>query len=293
MKELKIITILFSILILGSSANAGPLMEADITVKNVSDDSTNFAGTVNWSGVNLGVTEWKAADQYLYVTYACIQEQGDIANPNDDVWYDGWVLHIYTDNMSNAANPKYTGVYPQEYSAWGKAGAPAGDFAAGLICKDSTANRLPVCWRASWDEPFKDDPATQGKNEKLENLNIIEDSEDHCLRRKPKAEEDYRCWIWMKDKSNDGWSAPIVWEGKYYQNPDLKWEYGMLYATVVCPNGVQHAEYSFDGWGVGPVKIQPNDGKYGVYIYLGARFNNALAQTQYKTNTITVEVYHL
>lgn len=99
----------------------------------------------------------------------------------------------------------------------------------------------------------------------------------------------------MKDKANDGWSDPIKWGDTYFPNFSLVWEDGMLYATIVDPAGIQHAEMQFDGWGVGPLELPPQGGEppgmYGVCVYLGAKFTN-VAGGKYKTNKIYVELYH-
>ena len=293
MRKILLILVL-GMIILGSSivVYAGPLIEIDVTVKMISNNIQ--VGAVGWSGINLGETNWKVANQYLEVHYACIQEVGDPDDPNDDVWYDGWGLQICTDNMNEDANPQFTGVYPVEYAEWGMAGAPAGDFAAGVICADDTELRLPMCWRVMAPKRFMS-PGEPGYDPNLDkNVNLqIHETEDHHLRRD--VDENYNCWIWLKDKANDGWSDPgyIPWGGgMYIPNPSLKWQDGMLYATVVCPNGIQHAEMNYDGWWVGPLQGQ-DDGMYGVYIYLGADFSNGVAQTTYTTSTLTVELYHL
>lgn len=286
-----LVALMSTAVILGGwfSVYAGPFVEIDVRIKMVSNNLV--VGAVGWSGINPGVTQWAVADQYLEVHYACIQEAGNPGTPYDDVWYNGWGMQIYTDNMNTIANPRFTGVYPPEYAAWGKAGAPAGDFAAGLICTDYTTLRLPMCWRVIAPKRFMS-PGEPGYEQNLDkDLNLqIHETLDHHLRRN--VSETYNCWIWLKDKANDGWSNPIYWGGRYLPNPNLKWQDGMRYATVVCSNGIQHGEMCFDGWGAGPL-VGQSDGMYGVYIYLGADFSRTAVQTTYKTNTLTVEIFHL
>ena len=249
--------------------------ELSVTIKNVSDDSDVLNGEINWSGIEPGITEWKAADQYLFIEYSLAEGGG--------LWGNDWGLQIFTDNTSVSRNTKY--VYTVQYAV--PEGMPddlkeniegkiAGDFAAGLIHEEGK-HRLPMCWRVTFPKPFEN---------KETDLSIVE-TEGHSLRRM--LNENYNCWIWMKDRANDGWSDPFQFWGQWFPNPELEWEEGMDYATAVCPQGIQHAEMSFDGWGVGPVDGQ-NNGLYGIYVYLGADFSE-VAGGDYKTK-IYVQLYH-
>jgi hypothetical protein len=79
------------------------------------------ASSFTWSGVNAGVTRWKAADQFITLQ----------ADYFDSPAGNTWGIRIYTDNIGTGANPRYTGK-----------GSPAG-----LICQSTTTQALPMCWR--------------------------------------------------------------------------------------------------------------------------------------------------
>jgi hypothetical protein len=88
-----------------------------ITVKNISDNSVVAGSTLTWSGVTVGSTRWKAADQYIEV--------------KNDYYGSSWGLQIYTDNKASNASPKYTGT-----------GNPVG-----LVNTTTTTVALPLAWR--------------------------------------------------------------------------------------------------------------------------------------------------
>jgi hypothetical protein len=86
-------------------------------LRNRSDN--NLATSITWSGINLGQTDWKAADQYILL-HATITASGGL-------------IQIYTDNKASDANPKYTG-----------SGNPAG-----LVMQEDTTKTLKMCWRVT------------------------------------------------------------------------------------------------------------------------------------------------
>ncbi|MFH1714850.1 MAG: hypothetical protein ABH857_01475 [Elusimicrobiota bacterium] len=73
--------------------------------------------SIYWSGITVGVTDFKAADTVLVV-----HATSTVTN---------WGIRIYTDNKDGSANPQYTGT-----------GDPAG-----LVAGDDGAITLPMCWR--------------------------------------------------------------------------------------------------------------------------------------------------
>ncbi len=271
MRKKLMILILLGVLFIGLSSVYA--LELSVTIKNVSDDSTDFSGKVSWSGIVPGQTKWQAADKYLFIEYSF----------GEELWPDMWGIQIFTDNTLVSRNTKY--VYNANYML-APAGVPeeiaeeikgkvAGDFAAGLV-HETGKHRLPMCWRAAHPVPFED---------KETELKIIETAEHHLKRAGP---EDYYCWIWMKDRANDGWSDPVEFWGQWFPHPGLSWQNGMDYATVVGPMGMQHAEMTFGG-GLGAVDGQGN-GPYGMYVYLGADFSE-VAGGDYDTK-VYVQMYH-
>jgi len=89
------------------------------TIKQRADNSVVANSSFTWSGIDLGNTKWKAADQYIEV--------------KTDYYDHTWGMQIYTDNEAANANPKYTGT-----------GNPAG-----LVKSDATTIDLPLAWRVT------------------------------------------------------------------------------------------------------------------------------------------------
>lgn len=85
-----------------------------VALKEVSDDSS--ATELSWTGVTPGVTEWKAADQYIEVTNTYNRT--------------GWGIQIYTDNLPSGTT---------EYNP------------AGLVATDDEKSVLPLAWRIMGD----------------------------------------------------------------------------------------------------------------------------------------------
>jgi hypothetical protein len=136
-----------------------------VTCKLKNALSHAVATEVTWSGVNLGSTRWKAADQYIELSY-------DFFTPN-------WGIQIYTDNTAAGANPRYHG-----------AGNPAGlvgqTNAGGL---DPSSSTLAMCWRIT-DSTITVPNIQQGAagaSDRLWDSNVVNGDQ-------------YPCFFWMKDK---------------------------------------------------------------------------------------------
>lgn len=296
---------------------AGSYVYIDVKLKNLNGTS---ASNITWSGTLPADTDWKHANQYLEIHYACIKDTGKAGDITDDKWYDGWGIQIFTDNTNKQSLVNPTPYLYKQIYKWAPEEMPdgpdttpgkdplckaeilnqtAGDFAAGLVHVEKNYT-LPMCWRAQWPGPFKDPPPggwseeDKKKWDKNYNLNIYEvkDSKGvpHLVRDK---NEVYYCWFWMKDMKNDGKSNPIKIAGQWWSDSTLKWKDGMDYATVANTQGIHHAEgLTGYGWGKGPLTGQENanQGCYGVIVYLGAKIKDAPGG-DYKTK-IYVQMYH-
>jgi hypothetical protein len=81
--------------------------------------NNNPATSITWSGITIGQTDWKAADQYILLHATITASTG--------------LIQIYTDNKASDANPKYTG-----------SGNPAG-----LVMVENSSKTLKMCWRVT------------------------------------------------------------------------------------------------------------------------------------------------
>ncbi|MFH1282928.1 MAG: hypothetical protein ABII27_04620 [bacterium] len=99
--------------------NEAPSGTLSVVIRNRIGDAATTE--LSWSDVTLGVTDWKAADQYLEVTNTYNRS--------------GWGVQIFTNNTSAIANPQFTG-------------DPADINPAGLLTVDNpNAGMLPLAWR--------------------------------------------------------------------------------------------------------------------------------------------------
>lgn len=96
------------------------VVSVGVQAKNIADNS-NAAG-LGWSGVTIGATGWKMADQYIQLTSVLTQS--------------GSAIQFFTDNKNNT--PAYSGT----------------GVAAGLVDNTNTTVTLPLAWS------IKDDTST-------------------------------------------------------------------------------------------------------------------------------------
>jgi hypothetical protein len=221
-------------------------------------DQTPNPEAISWSEVNPKTTLWKAADQYLEI-------QGF------SLWPD-WGIQIYTNNTATDANPRYTG----------------GGYAAGLVKVDAATpstgtSTLPICWRV-----------VSEKLTSLQNNNLVIAENGNALsiyEKKIATDDIYVLLRVLADYTNDDkYYAPWAWmldKQDLDRDTEGVQQYN-TYASLVVSNKLHTAS------GEGPLNyndILARDSKY--YVYLGARFTTTAAGVQYKTNKLTVEMYHL
>jgi len=199
-----------------------PSGEMTVALKEISDDSS--ATELSWSDVTPGVTEWKAADQYIEVTNTYNRT--------------GWGIQIYTDNCAGDADPQFYIVDPSSVNP------------AGLLATDNKKDVLSLAWRIMGD-------ATS-----YANLGILEvedpiESDKHHLESTTEA-SGYYPWLWMKDAKTpeipelyttafvNGEDYVTVWnengvhhaEGPldYYASPSPNYVYiGARFTTATTP----------------------------------------------------------
>ncbi len=141
-----------------------PSGEMSVALKEISDDSS--ATEISWTGVTPGVTEWKAADQYIEVT--------NTYNAT------GWGIQIYTDNCAAGADPQFYIVDPSSVNP------------AGLLATDNKKDVLPLAWR------IMGDTTSYARLGILEVEDPVEPNKHH-LESTDLPGVNYYPWLWMKD----------------------------------------------------------------------------------------------
>ncbi|MFC1500935.1 hypothetical protein ACFL58_00600 [Elusimicrobiota bacterium] len=123
---------------------------------------------------------------------------------------------------------------------------------AGLIDASSTTIRMPMCWRMV-------DVTT-------DTYNMVEGTDNKIYGTAFGGQDSiYPCFLWMKDRGTTG--ADIFVDGE-----DA--------VTVWDNRGIQHAEGTWGG------AVSRN------YIYLGAKFENAVTPRTYKTSMLIIELFY-
>lgn len=162
-----------------------------------------------------------------------------------------WGVQIYTDNEATDANPKY--VHNSSFVAFSSRNP------VGLISTTTGYLTLPTCWRIV--------------NSTTSELNIVENVQaDQSVKLSTYTAPSggYYVWVWMKDKNTQTNSALHATQFVNGEDGVALWK---------SDKGIQHAEGTFGG------ASPPN------YVYIGARFYEAMSNREYKTNQLKVELY--
>jgi hypothetical protein len=213
-------------------------------------------------GTNTGATDitWTVDTAADWVPANQYLEIGGFAT------YPNWGIQIYTDNAHADANPKYTGT-----------GNPAG-----LVNASTFTSTLPMSYRVTVNSNIRDGrfAAIGPDNDelKMQEKYIATglSAEDTVILRTLSDyvddEDFYAPWYWMQDKKD---LDP--------KTPGNQTQYS-AYTTFVDSGS----------WKLTPTDLFSIPEKSAKYcVYLGAKFTGAAAQTTYKTNRLTVEMYHL
>jgi hypothetical protein len=147
------------------------------------------ASSFTWSGVNLGTTKWKAADQYIKLQTDYYYRVAPVSYP--------WGIQIYTDNQNAGANPRYTGTVNP----------------VGLICTSTTTVVLPTCWR------IVDTSTTT--------LTIVMGDKKLYSQELGGPASNFPCFLWMRDKNSPGFvnseDYVTVWDNRGIQYSETAW----------------------------------------------------------------------
>ena len=260
-----------------------PVATMTVTIKNIAGGS---AGSLGWSGVNLG-DAWKVSGQYVEVAY----------NANQS----GFGVQVYTDNMpSNVnANPSFGGD-PTKYINEQASGL----IGAGEPGTGANANNRISCPLAIL---VTDDVLTSGQIETPVEATSGTPGEDSYLIYFTSGYDENvvktgseKVWFWVKDKNTTKWDdldsdgevdTPTT-GGGYGVDPTYEvvsnFADGEDYATIVNTFG------SSTGWYDTNAGRLYRDEEAGttLNVYVAAKFSKARERQVYKTNTLTLELYH-
>jgi len=238
------------------------------------DDSGTFEARITTGGTPQVVTPFTA--QLRNVSNdatATTVTWSPAPNPGSDDWksaaqyidvegfasFASWGIQIYTDNANAvSATYRYTGT----------------DNPVGLVYAGDTTRTLPMCWRVSADANF-----TPGTELTITQKYIAADDIYVLLRVPGDYSSDtsyFAPWFWMLDKGTPDIDPITAGDQPFVDYTES--------ATLAGSSGVQIAPTDYT-----PIPTPTSH----YYVYLGAKFLNAVATANYGTDTITLEMYHL
>lgn len=236
-----------------------------VNIKRRSDNQIEPSGQISFSSAQLK-GGWEIADQYFEVTY--------------DTPHTSWGAQIYTDNMGTGASPEYTGD-PTEF---------LNQQPAGLIGEAEPFLTCPMAWMVL-DGVNTSVPVPVGKaNQYPPNdprFGISFKSDTSGMWGPVPAESE---WLWLKDKSSTKWGADTNGNGQAEPSEIVSSfsTTGDLYSTFLNPAGLS------TGWGDVDAgsRVYILNPEPPIVMYAAAKFENATVLQRYKTNTLTMELYH-
>lgn len=251
-----------------------------ISIRNLSDSTT--ATKISWSNVGLG-DDWKKADQYLRIRYFGNQRK--------------WGIQIFTDNMGTVltANPQYDGD-PTRY---------INQQPGGLLGVDRPRLTCPIAiltTRRKISSPDTNlkvpNEVTSGTPGTPDYVVYFDNGYDEVAEPQGVPVRYEKVWYWLKDLSSTKWDADSDNDGVADPSEIVStFTYPGIddYATIVNSLGIA------SGW-VDPVTDtmirdpdlgnQDANSNYPIQVYFAAKFKLARELQIYKTNTITLELYH-
>ena len=246
--------------------------DISVNIKKRSDNQVEPSGQISFSGVQLG-GGWKMANQYLEVTY-------DTVDPS-------WGAQIYTDNMGTAASPKYSGD-PTRFRF---------QQPVGLIGEGEPFLTCPMAWMAlDGVNPNVPIPVevTNGLPPSDPDHSVFFESDTNGMWGPVTAESE---WLWLKDRGVTKWddkngNSELDLTGSFGDpNYELVADFSSIgdeYSTFISPIGIS------TGWG----DVEAGTRQYilnpesPIVIYMASKFQRATVLQRYKTNTITLELFH-
>ncbi|MFH0732773.1 MAG: hypothetical protein V2A72_07635 [Candidatus Omnitrophota bacterium] len=169
-----------------------------------------------------------------------------------------WGIQAWCDNKKTGASYQFTG-----------SGDPAG------LVKSDGKKRLPMCWRT-----LESKVTYTAKELDIKEIKLTTDGtwvlSDGYTENQKSDGTGYYPWFYLIDKNtvNDFDDDGDTEKFSTYNYIE--------YTTFVGQNGWQHAPETYSD------PLWPNP----YYMYLGAKFNFAYPNEQYKMNTFTIEMYH-
>jgi hypothetical protein len=238
-----------------------------VEIRKRSDNSVDTGGEITLSTASLGAG-WTIADQYLKVAY-------ENSEPS-------WGIQIYTDNMGDAASPKYGGVPTMSLLQ-----QPAGLIGEG---EPPLLITCPMAWMVLDDVDTNvpvpsENPNGYPKNDPRYKIFFKSDTNGMWGLEKARGE-----WSWLKDLESTKWSADP--NGNGIPDPaEIVSDFsltGDAYSTFISSIGIA------TGWGDidAGTRVYILNTQSPIVLYLAATFKIARELRKYKTNTITLELYH-
>jgi len=246
--------------------------DISVNIKKRSDNQIEPSGQISFSGAQLG-GGWKMANQYLEIAY-------DTVDPS-------WGAQVYTDNMGTTASPKYSGD-PTRFR-FQQPGGLIGEGEPFLTC--------PMAWMAL-DAVNPNVPipveTTNGLPPSDPDHSVFFESDTGGMWGPVTAESE---WLWLKDRSVTKWddkngNSELDLTGNFGDpNYELVADFSSIgdeYSTFISPIGIS------TGWG----DVEAGTRQYilnpesPIVIYMASKFQRATVLQRYKTNTITLELFH-
>lgn len=246
-------------------------------LKDTSTGSNVTGSTISWT-YDASKT-WKIADEYLEITY-----QANLP---------GWGIQLYTDNINGTPGWVEQPADPDNLNV---------DRPAGLVGVDATYIAVPVAWKAfpggDYGTPQYSDGS--GFNEETEyRTNYTEPKEQafgdsatdnyyiELYQYKVDADHLYGKYCWLIDKGSEKWddldeddevdTGEIV--SDYSDGDDVNTVVNYLGSSTCTRHST--LDFYFRDACASPV-----------YIVLAAKIATATIKSVYKTNTLTLELYH-
>jgi hypothetical protein len=270
---------------------------ATLTVSLLAAADNSGADQIDWLAVTLTDNEWRKSDQYLVVEY-------EATTPD-------WGIQMYTDNTHADADPKYSGD-PTSNTQHNP---------AGLIGEVGTGTAIPMALLVA-DELPVDDPADPSDHwydyiqEPIEevgfgrfNSGIDTDSDPTTGDEETGAEV---LWFFLTDRAEtyfvdyneDGYLTlenpdpegdPYVYGQPEYEIYPKFDPNGDGMATILNEKGAATGVLGLHS--SGRFYVQNDDWRNRtavspVYVFIAADFGQAKSAQRFRTNTLSIELYH-
>jgi hypothetical protein len=228
-----------------------------ITLRKRIDNTEETGGQIGWESAQMS-GGWEIADQYLEIAY-------DTPHPS-------WGAQIYTENMRPEADPRYEGD-PEQF---------IDQQPRGLVGEIDSFMTCPMAWMV-----------IEGTSPDVPVPVEVEDGSVIYFDSGWGENE----WSYLKDRDSTKWIGDLNSNGApNNEEPSLEHpdeivsdfsSTGDKYSTFVNQIGIGTGRAGSDG-----TRIYILNPGSPIVLYLAADFGEATIVQKYRTNTLTVELYH-